>query len=334
MLSLIHLLTHSTHAGISYFAMRFQHFNRIALAAVCLALVTTTNAAEPTSTFYNLPRASHITIDGKLDDWSGKGFFIEQLALDRPNCETKDHAAWARIAWDRDALLLAVRVWDDALLPFNESELGAIATPSSNDSILVQFSPLPCEDNPLSVRFDLSPNDQIGENSGNAVRASKTAFASLAGGYGFEAAFPWNELGVEPQKGLKIGFQLSVNDIDPGEPCDCLSWRLLNSSSEDQFAAALLRISTQASNPCGLCIWEQLEGEDTVEITLQAPSHHDGDKVAIMKGETVLAESIFVVPPDQLLAEAHLALPRSTYESNSHDLAIAIADEPCIHYRR
>lgn len=298
-------------------------------------LTTDCHAAEPQDTFYNLPRASHITIDGNLDDWEGKGFFIEQLALDRPNCETKDHAAWARIAWDREQLLLAVRVWDDSLLSNCETGLGAIASSEGSDSIVVQFRPLTCDVAPQSYRFGLPTTINDGsENPETAgpVQASFSAFEALDGGYGFEATFPWTDLGVQPQKGLKIDFQLSVNDLDPNEPCDCMSWRLLNTQAKGQIPAAKLRISTRASDPCGLCVWEQTDENGNVQITLQVPDHHDGDKVSIMKGDTVLAESIFTALPDELLAEAQLELSQAQYEADSENLAIAIGEESRIRY--
>ena len=288
-------------------------------------------ASDASGVVYDLSRASHIEIDGKLADWEDKGLAIEQLALDCPNKAPRDHSAWAKLAWTREDLLVAVRVWDDVLQSL-ASPVAASDAPQG-DSVQIVFNragevfaadlllpPLEGSEAPV---FQCCAE----------MRPRAVAFSRVEGGYGLEVAFPWEGLGIEPRKNLQFGLRILVRDRDPGEACNCLSWRSLDCSAEGGSEAIPLRFSTRPSLVDGLCIWHEFDGEGRCLLTLQAPAHHEGDTVAVAAGESEGAKGVFAPLPGELIVEARVALPVSWDAAGRALLEISVGDEPHVHYR-
>jgi len=173
-------------------------------------------------------------IDGFLEEWAGvpateSGFVVYQVS----NWDgTDDLQALWQLAWDGNALFVAVSVVDDQHVQ-NQSGNQIFRGDSvdmqldtarnddfgdglSPDDFQITLSPGDFADLPPSVAiFQGTDNGQILDKPGghHIILAVQKTFS----GYIIEAAIPWSDLSVTPAAGLTFGIALNANDNDsPG----------------------------------------------------------------------------------------------------------------------
>jgi hypothetical protein len=170
-----------------------------------------------------------LDVDASLDDWPASGFDVAQAVYQPENISgPADLSGVGFAAWDDDALYVALRVTDDALV---QTQTGFDMY--QGDGIELQF------DHDLAGDFDddqLSEDDhQIGLSPGDLAGAAPEAYIWLPwseeqpgtmidvaaratdDGYVLEAAVPWEVLGGRPALETPLGLCINVNDNDtPG----------------------------------------------------------------------------------------------------------------------
>jgi hypothetical protein len=169
-------------------------------------------------------------IDGNLGEWSSTSYIANQ-ALSYANSGwtgAADLSATYYLAWDAEALYLAVQRTDDTFVQVSTGRYMY-----KGDDVEIQLDVNLAGDYSST---SLSADDfQIGLSPGNFgslppeahlwfPRSSEQKLTTVVvkatksdGGYQLEAKIPWSVLGISPVTGDRFGFALSLSDNDsPG----------------------------------------------------------------------------------------------------------------------
>ncbi len=178
-------------------------------------------------------RSSPILIDGRLDDWPELPYEAAKVvygedAWDGP----QDLSARFALAWDEDALYVAVQVTDDV---YAQAATGFYLFQGDEVEVLVDrdlFGDFTVNRlNGDDYSLGLSPGRDTPGSSAEAylwfpqgLRGPRPQVVlaaqsnGLGQGYNLEARIPWEVFGSAPQPGTYLGFALRVSDNDlPGE---------------------------------------------------------------------------------------------------------------------
>lgn len=78
------------------------------------ATLLTITIAQAQTPLYDIPQLEHMTIDGKADDWQGKGLRVEALVpMTGGRRPAANFSAGLRLGWNEKGLLALVTVRDD-----------------------------------------------------------------------------------------------------------------------------------------------------------------------------------------------------------------------------
>jgi len=164
------------------------------------------------------------SIDGSVDDaWSAATTHEFQHVLQGSVDGDSDLGGTWRASWDSDALYLLVDVTDDAAASDSSAdyqddsvEVYVDADNSKNDSY----------DGTNDFQFTFPRNgDEISGQQPQSTENLEWTVADTDDGYHLEAAFPWSMLGVTPESGHVLGFDVHVNDDDDEGDRDAkISW--------------------------------------------------------------------------------------------------------------
>lgn len=160
---------------------------------------------------------------------------------------TSDNEVNYRLTWDGSYLYVGIVVWDNHAYTntlYNDSPeiwnddaveifidpLNTKLTsfnPSLHRQILVQHTP-----------YGTSPEVSVNGNSTGILYATKILYSPIyTGGYTVEVAIPWSNLGINPNAGTYIGFDISVDDDDDGGNRDSqLAWKGTANNWQDASA--------------------------------------------------------------------------------------------------
>ncbi len=170
------------------------------------------------------------TIDGKLGEWQGASQAVDAVVFGQENMSgVGDLGGRIWLAWDNDALYVAVLVIDDTLSqPSSGRQL------YQGDSIEIQWDTRPPGNNPAAWDADdwhigLSPGDFQGHPPESYVWTARESTGVDAGvrmaaqpftdngkyqGYTIEAAIPWALVNVQPKAGQTFRMSVSISDDD------------------------------------------------------------------------------------------------------------------------
>jgi hypothetical protein len=145
---------------------------------------------------------------------------------------TEDLSATWRAGWDENYFTLAVDIQDDKLVQDSEQ---AWADDSVEIYIDANGSRAPQYDGKDDFQLVLRMQDQQLEISAASPTQDAESFqhqrVKTDDGYRLKMSIPWQVLGIKPAAGLKMGFDVHVNDDDNGRLRDAkLSWH----APEDQ----------------------------------------------------------------------------------------------------
>ena len=175
-------------------------------------------------------------IDGKLDDWTGASWYWvtasnKVLGSIRSDIETVESRFSA--IWDEDYLYLACDVTDTILVSNIEpDDIHSLYRTDSVEFYLqpnrfistaagifkIAAIPFDTEGHPQACRHeDVSPGPISSVAPDVRLASSRTAR-----GYVIEIAIPWRYLGIQPESGVRLGFNHTVQntyfvDAAPGE---------------------------------------------------------------------------------------------------------------------
>ena len=163
-------------------------------------------------------------IDGTAEDqWDRAREYKISNVIYSPISSPDDFAASYRAMWDEENLYVLVDVTDDELENYTDQwylddciEVFIDADNSKSENF---------GDNDYQYHFDWdASNPQMDEAKHHKIEGVEFAMVTTEKGYRTEIKFPWSTLGTKPSAGVKIGFEVHVNDDDDGERTK-LSWR-------------------------------------------------------------------------------------------------------------
>lgn len=160
---------------------------------------------------------------------------------------SSDNEVTYRLTYDGTYLYIGVLVWDnnaytntlygDSPEIWNDDAVEIFIDPTNSKlpyfdpnihrQILVKFTPV-----------GTSPTVSVRGNSTGILAATKLVNAKIyVGGYSVEVAVPWSNLGISPNTGTYMGFDIAVDDDDNGGNRDSqLAWK----GTADDFQNASL----------------------------------------------------------------------------------------------
>ena len=180
---------------------------------------------------FRIPKVEGLTIDGSGEDWGSSGFLVAILANpDGKTLPAYDFDVRFRLAWDAQGLYVLTSVQDDIAVEHENLsrlwrcdcvELSIAQDVGHSNMYMLAMAPgIDPRYKKLRKRvYDWRPE-------GNRISDTKfeTASQKIEGGYVVEAMLPWENLGIEPALGLKIGFQVAVNDDDGRDQSFRVAW--------------------------------------------------------------------------------------------------------------
>lgn len=218
-----------------------------------IADVHITAPENPTlAPIYDIPRLDKISIDGSPADWGTHGLHVNLLANTSNKVQPKrDIDATLRLGWNERGLLALVNVTDDIDLedadPAAGDSVEMFLSPhvGSLEVIRIAISPgMDAKQPRLRTRvFDLRSDPQL-KKTAPRISAART---KVDGGYALEALIPWAGLGIKPQIGQEVGFQLQINDVDAFEQVSHLVWFPSTLTAKDPSKMQRLRLGSGPS---------------------------------------------------------------------------------------
>jgi len=206
---------------------------------------------EDTSPVYDIPLMKKVVIDGKADDWENKGFRVDLLApVGAPMKSVADHDARFGLGWNQNGLLVLVSIRDDAwvehedegwLWRYDGVEVFLAAKPGAADMCQWVISPGMAQGQE-ALRWKL--HDHRKDESGAAGLTAKRT--KTANRYTLEALLPWSALGIEPEQGREVGFQIIVNDADAEDgDTSHAAWYPAGNTSADSAMMHTVRLAAE-----------------------------------------------------------------------------------------
>lgn len=206
--------------------MRFPKacLTSLVLGAVVVSCANALAADVPRT--FDLPRVEGIKIDGKAEDWEGKGHGFEILLPQYgKHRKAEDHNASMKLGWTRKGLLFLVWVQDDVWHRKTRQR-----DPIGQDHVEIYLRKVRLGKG--SSPYHLTFNPQFGKlpletacygglelGAGNVDRSVRPTY-SITGGktwYVLEGLVPWESVGFEAAPGAQACFQLWVQDGDTME---------------------------------------------------------------------------------------------------------------------
>lgn len=208
-------------------------------------------------------RTAGIRIDGGLSDWA---------VPDSARFDCGDNLVTFRAGWSDSLLFFGVRVSDSALFPETADSLLAKIPSYLADGVEIFLDALNDrgsarrdDDVQLLVSCLGSFNQFAAPRNAGSSNPVPRALPQVAvrkgpGGYAVEAAFSWKELGVKPQPGRRMGFNLvntdreekagvvmtrswaGITDIQHHNPSEWGTLVLADSSGAWRFRAVLIAV--------------------------------------------------------------------------------------------
>ncbi|HCE46093.1 MAG TPA: hypothetical protein DET40_21320 [Lentisphaeria bacterium] len=195
--------------------------NKRILLSLLLFLLTLTSQSAPEDNIiapFDIPYVDGITIDGKPDDWGGRGFRVDWMNVQNNNDRLKpeDFDPRFRIGWDQRGIFMLFSITDDIICEDRDSNLW------EGDTIDVFIT-----DNPVAERYTriiVSPGLDAGMKNELRIKRQKNIGAEVEvarikteKGYICEMFMPWRNIGKAPAEGDVIFLQIYVNDMESGE---------------------------------------------------------------------------------------------------------------------
>jgi predicted O-methyltransferase YrrM len=188
--------------------------------------------ANADGVYFRIPKVDGLAVDGNGNDWGSRGFCVSVLTdPDGHTLPAEDFDVRFQLAWDARGLFVLATVQDDVAV-----EQESLSRLWRSDCVEISIAqevghPSSCM---LAVAPGMDPRHG-GElrkrvydwRPGGETRSEmmfETASRRLDGGYAVEAMLPWNNLGIEPAMGTKIGLQVVANDDDGQEQSFRVAW--------------------------------------------------------------------------------------------------------------
>ena len=248
---------------------------------------------------YDVPLLDKVVIDGKTNDWQGKGFRIDLLVPPRgAPLPANDHGARCRLGWNRNGLLVLVTVEDDTWIEHQDEgwlwrydgvELFLASQCGAADYGQWVISPGMASAQP-TLRWKFHDHRQAAELK--KLPADPTAARSKTEtGYVLEVLVPWRSVGLTPALGDTLSFQIMVNDADTidGETSHA-AWYPAGDTSSDSGAMHGVRLASAPASPVQAGGRWICERPAPSEATVYAVSALLNSEASVRMGSRTLAQ--------------------------------------------
>jgi predicted O-methyltransferase YrrM len=170
---------------------------------------------------FHVPRAQGITVDGQAEDWGRQGFRVEVVTdPDGRALPIDDFDVRFRLAWDPQGLLVLATVRDDIGAEHQNADrlwqrdsielfLSDAVGSANRFQLVIAPGADPSFETARTRFYDWRP-----ESRRATPLVGQAASRVVEGGYVVEARLPWGNLGVAPEPGRELGFQLVAFDFD------------------------------------------------------------------------------------------------------------------------
>ena len=227
----------------------------LTVVSVSAAAMAGCGSADYRYAGYDIPKLSGILIDGRDDDWAGRGFRVDVLCGPEGQAPAVDDLdAKVQLGWHEQGLLMFLTVRDD-----QADEHESVDQLWRKDSVELYVSDGVGSANRYQIVMTPGVDKRFGtlrrklfERRPAKMNPPKLTPALVAaaseGGYVIEAMLPWRDLKMSPGMGKTAGLQLYVNDTDGGERKQVM-WYPSGNTRNEPDAAHLLRLSRRPGPP-------------------------------------------------------------------------------------
>jgi len=201
-------------------------------SAVCCVLgglslgAQSQTAEEIPHPLFDIPKMDKETVDGNAAGWGDGGFRVDALApVDGFVAPEARLSARLRLGWNDKGLLVLVEAREASftesanekdLASGNNIELFMLDKCGGNQMIKATIS---AGMDPAHPELRYSIEDLRKDPALRKVAPAVTAARmKQEGGYSLEALLPWENLGIKPQVGAELAFQIWINDYVEGAP--------------------------------------------------------------------------------------------------------------------
>jgi hypothetical protein len=263
---------------------------------------------------FDVPRMDDVTIDGKPDDWDGRGFEVGFIA--GPNGEVYDEAdlsAAAKLGWDDRGLVVLLQIRDDVA---DESEnpdmlwqadaVEVFVSTGVNSDQRYQMLIAPGadtnRDGPRQWFYDYRRDRASGDLE------SQYACAVVEGGYTVEIRLPWSKLGIDPQQTDEVAFQFYVDDRDGEVKTKGIWWHRDRDSNEQPESMYGLRLTDHAG-PASLARSQVKRSGLDAELVVWANASLSDKVVTAKCNDVVIGEGVLEPVDGRALTTIKLDAP-------------------------
>ncbi|MBT7300192.1 MAG: hypothetical protein HN849_11795, partial [Victivallales bacterium] len=288
-----------------------------------LCLVGTIARSADIRRTFDLPRVEGIEVDGKADDWKGKGYGFEILLPQHgKHRKAEDHNASMKLGWTEKGLLFLVWVQDDVW------HVKRRPKERVSDHVDVYLRKVPRGEGSTAYHLTLNPRFgklplqknyfgglEVGE--GNVDRSVVPTHAVTGGEtwYVMEGLIPWESVDFKAVPGAKAYFQLWAQDGDTlaneGTRRYRASFHLGKGTSYNGGDMHVLKLMDDTKPRLRL---SAVDGYDLATyqpyVKVMARGIRRGHEVIIKQGTKELAKGVFKADgPDRVSTKITLPVP-------------------------
>lgn len=260
---------------------------RSLLIALLFATLWCSLPASGAPTPYDIPKLDGITVDGNIEDWDDRGFYIGVMSSNNGRIlPAVDFDVQVRLGWNEDGLLVLCAVTDDILVEAKED-----AELDTKDSLELHMAPgvshvahyrvllgggfLPANSTPRTYIFDSPERELFGP-------AQVTAFRNiLEKGYLLEILVPWTNINKQATVGTEFALQIRANDTDDDADQFKAMWYQAQGDHCDSDWMYCLRLADKASAPIQALANTHYDAAVRANVKIMAPVSLEGERVAV-----------------------------------------------------
>ena len=266
---------------------------------------------------FDIPRMDNITIDGDPTDWGDGGFRVDVLAAAEGAVAPEERFnARMRLGWNDEGLLVLVQVRDEDFSESNDEkgldagnsvELFMVDKCGGSEMIQAVISPGMDPAHP-QLRYSINDlrKDEALKKSAPILRAARM---KQEGGYSMEVLLPWENVGIKPQAGVELAFQIWLNGYDADAPELHAVWYPARGTREASDRTQRIRLAVAPSPPVQAAGRACYDGWRSTRAVVVACPEAAGRVVSVLADGKEIARGALTCDGSRSLAVLRAPLP-------------------------